>query len=141
MNKLFSPDARLFGLPIWRKRLTDAEYIEHVRKQLRLYRWVRVLYGLIGIGTVIICIWIIRVILDMIVQVGVAPAQQPILLGAVSIAIFVGFNVGWMIYGAIHGSMMMIVDSRRDRLLVECWDLLHQLIAERDAAAGGLGPI
>ena len=30
---------------------------------------------------------------------------------------------------------MMLADSRRDRLLVERWDLLQQLIAERDGAA------
>lgn len=137
MNKLFSPDARMFGLLIWRKHLTDAEYIERVRKNLRMQRWLRIVCGVIGFGMVCLFALMIQWFVGFLWQWG---GQQPgpvvVFLGA----ILLGFNVGWMFMGFVHSAATMIVESRRDRMLVECWDLLHQLINQRDAAAGGLTP-
>jgi hypothetical protein len=132
VNNLFSPNARILGLPVWRKRLTDAEYIERVRKNLRVHRWLRIVYGVIGIGIVCILALAIQFFVDFLWQWGGQQAGPIVVfLGA----ILFGFNVGWMFMGFLHGAVMMIAESRHDRLLVECWDLLQQLIAERDAVA------
>lgn len=132
MKNLFSPNARILGLPIWRKRLTDAEYIERVRKNLRVYRWLRVLYGVVGIGVVCILAFVIQSLVDFLWQWGGQQAGPIVVFFG---AMLFGFNVGWMFTGFLHGAFLMIAESRRDRMLVECWDLLYQLIAERDAIA------
>lgn len=132
MNRFLSPDARLLGLSIWPKRLTDAEYIERIRKRQRLSRWGRILYGIFGVVATFICVWLVQKALDLIVQAGVAPGQRALVQGAFLLAAFVGFGFGWMIYGFLHSAINLIVESRRDRMLVECWDLLHHLMAERE---------
>jgi hypothetical protein len=138
MKGLFSPNARILGLPIWRKRLTDAEYIERVRKNLRMQRWLRVICGVIGIGVVCILALAIQFFVDFLWQWGGQQAGPIVVFLA---AMLFGFNVGWMFMGFLHGAIMMIVESRRDRMLVECWDLLQQLIAGRDTAASGVATV
>jgi len=131
VKNLFSPNARILGLPIWRRRLTDAEYVERARKNLRMYRWARVFYGVAGIGSLCILVFTIQFFVDFLWQWGGQQAGPIVVFVA---AIPFGFNVGWMFTGFLHGAIMLINESRRDRLLVESWDLLQQLIAERDAA-------
>ncbi|MEX2093821.1 MAG: hypothetical protein WD971_14140 [Pirellulales bacterium] len=135
MKELFSSDARILGLPIWRKRLTDAEYVERVRRNLRIYRWLRVLYGVAGIGVVCGLALIIQSLIGFLWEWGGQQAGPIVVFIG---AILFGFNVGWIFTGFVHGAFLMIFESRRDRMLVECWDLLQQLIAERDVVAGGL---
>jgi hypothetical protein len=127
MRRLLSRDARLFGLRIWPKRLSDAEYIEKTRKRLRMYRWVRVLCSVTGVGAVVLCILMVQVLFDLVIDAALAPAQQGILVGALAVSIFFGFSVGWMAYSAVHGFI--------------CWDLLHKLIAERDAHSGSASAV
>jgi hypothetical protein len=133
MKSQFSPNARILGLPVWRKQLTDAEYVERARKNLRMYRWARVFYGVAGIGSLCILVFAIQFFVDFLWQWG---GQQAGPIVVFLTAILFGFNVGWMFTGFLHGAIMMITDPRRDRLLVESWDLLQQLIAERDTIVG-----
>ena len=132
MRRLLSRDARFFGLRIWPKRLSDAEYIEKTRKRLRMYRWARVLCGVTGVLVVVLCIMMVQVLWELVIDAALAP-QQGILMGALALSVFFGFSVGWMAYTAVHGFLSLAIETRRDRLLVECWDLLHKLLAERDA--------
>lgn len=126
MNGLFSSNARFFGLQIWPSKLSDAQYIEKLRKRQRAYRWMRILYALIGIAAVALAIWMIQECLDIVADGGLPVGQQGGVQIALIIAIVIGFNVGSMIYGVLHGALALVVESRRDRMLVECWDLLQQ---------------
>jgi hypothetical protein len=83
----------------------------------------------------------VQVLFDLVIDAALAPAQQGILVGALAVSIFFGFSVGWMAYSAVHGFISLAIESRRDRLLVECWDLLHKLIAERDAHSGSASAV
>ncbi len=106
-----------------------------MRKNLRMQRWLRIVCGVIGFGMVCLFALMIQWFVGFLWQWGGQQAGPVVVfLGA----ILLGFNVGWMFMGFVHSAVTMIVESRRDRMLIECWVLLHQLIAERDTAAGGL---
>jgi hypothetical protein len=102
------------------------------------------MYGVLGVGFVCILVFAIQFLIGFLWQWG---GQQAAPIAVFLAAMLLGFNVGWMSVGFLHGAIMMIAESRRDRMIVECWDLLQQLAAERDAvidlatapAAGGCG--
>ena len=111
MNGFFSSEARLLGLQVWPSRLTDAEYIEKLRKRQRTYRRMRVLYALIGITVVALAIWMIQKCLEIVADGGLPVGQQAAVRFALILAVIFGFNVGWMIYGVVHEVMALECSS------------------------------
>lgn len=128
--RFFSPEARLFGLQVWPRRLSDAEYIERIRRQLKVARWFRYLTAVMGVGVIVMSIWAIQ----MFVKVLNGPlglGQQNFVNAAFGAAIIMGLSIGFWMGSMIHSVGVSFVGHRQERLLVECWDMLHKLIAER----------
>jgi hypothetical protein len=108
---------------LWRKRLTDEEYIERVRKQLRIGPWIR-FFCLIGAaGLAILLVKMTQVILNNLLNL--APAgQQNNMIGAFAAAASLGMVVGLFATQVIHHLAMSLSQFRTEQLLIECWDKL-----------------
>ena len=48
---------KFLGMPVWRKRLSDEEYVARVRKGLRVARWFRWLQAALGLGMTALAVW------------------------------------------------------------------------------------
>lgn len=133
MNNFFSADARLFGLRVWRKRLTDTEYVERIRKQLRVVRWLRYLWAVIGLTAIVMLIWGIQVIFNVLNNPAVPIGQRNPANVVFALATIFGVSFGFWFGNMLHSVAMAFLGLRQERLLVNCWDALNQLLAERDA--------
>ena len=129
MKNLLDPDARLFDLHLWRRRLSDAEYVEQVRKNLQRMRWGRYLLGVSGLGVIVVSCLAIQAFLDLLV--GFGAGQQQLIAGAIVAAVIVGLGIGFSLMSFIHSVATMVFLTRRDQLLVDCWDALDRLLTER----------
>jgi hypothetical protein len=131
----FSSDARLFGWRIWPTRPIDTEYVERIRRQLRAGRWLRYLSAVIGLGVIITSLWAIQIFFNFLKNFGAPVGQQNAVIVAFAAAAIVGVSFGFWIGSTLHTVAMSFFGGRQERLLVDCWDALNQLLVERDAAS------
>lgn len=130
----FSSDARLFGWRIWPTRPTDTEYVERIRKQLRAGRWLRYLWAVIGLTAIVMLIWGIQVIFKVLINPAVPIGQRNPANVVFALATIFGVSIGFSIGNMLHSVAMAFFGLHQERLLVNCWDALNQLLAERDVA-------
>lgn len=132
MKNLLDPDARLFGLLIWRKRLTDAEYVERIRKNLRRARWARYFSAAVAVGAALFVLWMIDTFMKMLANPPLPALQQNLVFGVFALAVFFGLVVGFYLVSVVETAMRAIVEDRTNQLLVDCWDALDRLLSERE---------
>lgn len=110
-------------MKLWRKRLTDEEYIERIRKQLRIGPWMRAIYLVIAAMFAVLIIKVTQSVLDVLLNL--APVgQQNNMMAAFAAAASIGLVVGLFANQLIHGLAMSLSQFRTEQLLVECWDKL-----------------
>jgi len=133
MPQIMDSETRLFGMRIWRRKLSDAEFVDNIRRSVRRAKWHRYFWGLIGIAVVFSVYWAIDQLIGMMAAnpPGAAPQVNPLFV--FGMAMFLGLMLGLWAGGVIHGSFTMLVEQRKDRLLVVCWDALQLLLAEHSA--------
>src|SRR5262245_56600467 len=90
---------RVFGLPLWRERLSDEEYVNSVRKGLRVIRWSRWLLAGVFIGVVAFCAYAVISIANSLTSLdGKDGPGRPLVYGIIGLAIlsggFMGFWIG-----------------------------------------------
>ena len=118
---------RFLGMPLWPKRLTDEEYVNRVRKGLRVVRWTRWLFAAIFIGGIAFLCWAVMSITDFLTSFsGKDGSERPLIYGVFALAILSGGLIGFWVghFGEI--AVNAFFGFRRDKLLVECWDALQQ---------------
>lgn len=129
---------RILGLPIRRKRLTDAEYIEHVRKNVShakaFGKWLVSSAAILGLG----CLWFLIYFTQSFVRCILA--SQPV--AGFSVGVSVGLILGILCIGlavqAAHLVQQAIRVWRVDRtseLLVKYHDLLVELSESKAVSA------
>jgi hypothetical protein len=111
---------------IWPKKLTDAEYLENIRKTLQLNTWLRFLYVAVAIGFALMAAKFIEIMIDMLLNF--APAGQAnnvlaVFAGAAGCGLVAGVFLTQVALAAIHS----LARYRSERLLIECWDRLLTL--------------
>lgn len=123
---------RIPHLQLWPYRPTDEQYIEQLRKRLRTSRWLRLFQASIGIALAALCIWAIDLSLNILTQPATPPSQQQLIYLIFGVAIILGLNLGLWISQTFISIAAALSDHRKDRMLVECWDTINALLAERD---------
>ncbi len=131
MKNLLDPDARLFGLRLWRKRLSDAEYVERIRKNLRRSRWARYFSAAAAVAMVLLALVMIDAFMKILANPPLPALQQNLVFGVFSLAVIVGLVVGFYLVSVVETAMRAIVEERTSRLLVDCWDALDRLLTEQ----------
>lgn len=131
--KFFTSDARLFGLQIWPRRLTDSEYVERLRKQLRAAGWLRYVLAASGLAVIIVAVLLIDSFVNLINNPAAPFAQRNAVNIVFATTVIFGAFIGLMLGSMMHRVLMLFVGFRQEKLLVDCWDALNQLLAERYA--------
>jgi hypothetical protein len=118
---------RAFGIPFWRERLSDEEYVNSVRKGLRVVRWLRWLFVGLFIAVIAFCSWAVISMADFLTRLGgkEGPDRQ-LVYGVIGLAALSGCCLGFWIGHLGEVAANAFFGFRRDRLLIECWDALHQ---------------
>jgi hypothetical protein len=130
---------RLFAIRTGRDKLTDAEYIEQVRKKLRVPRWLRYLFTAIGIAGIVVSGCAVAAFFKILGNFAAAAGVQPnLVFGTFFLSCLFGYLVGQWFHGAIHHIAQTWCEPRKDQLLVNCWDAMNHLLDEASAAAGPL---
>ncbi len=124
---------RIFGIPIWEKKLTDEQYIEKIRKGLRVHAWMRYFHATIGFVILVLCLFGIEMFLKSLTTPSVPPRQQNLVYGLFVLAAVLGLALGMMLTSAAQSLGAALFERRKDRMLVECWDALNTVLAERES--------
>jgi hypothetical protein len=118
---------RVLGIKLWPERLSDEEYVNRVRKGLRVIRWSRWLFAALFIGVVAFCLWAVINLADFLTSFGGKEGpERPLVYGVLSLALLFGGFMGFWIAHLGESVVNAFFGFRRDKLLVECWDALHQ---------------
>jgi len=123
----------LLGLTLWPEKISDEQYIERVRKGLRMMRRMR--YFIAALGLVLLCLVVSMIIMlmNMLKDFGYAepvvghhlhPPTQETIYATYYASILTGVFLGFMFYQALFHIGMAFTDHRKEKLLVECWDAL-----------------
>ena len=119
------------------RKLTDAEFAEKVRKQLRINRrwaWIGII---ISVTLVVLFVWVFILFIDFISSMG--NLAKPI--DPKSQAFYTGLTLG-CIFGLVltvilvkiflyfYKCVELLYGNRRDRLLIAYYDKLHPLDAK-----------
>ena len=110
------------------RTLSDEEYIEQIRKGIRVARWLRWMHGLSGLVSTILAIWLIQISLKFLFVPNLPQNQQNLVAAAFVLAVVLGFLVSGLLHKAADSFGSAIFEHRKDRLLVTCWDALHRLM-------------
>jgi hypothetical protein len=118
---------RVFGMPLWPERLSDEEYVDKVRKGLRVVRWSRWLFAAFFVGSIVFCFWAVTHVASSLTSFGGKEgAEKSLIYAALGIAILFGSFVGFLLGHIAEKTANAFFGFRRDKLLVECWDALHK---------------
>ena len=115
----------LFGIPLWRKRPTDEEYVARVRRGLRWQPWVRCAISLNAMGVLGVCVWGFIIFIGMVTGPLAPPAPPAAMYSVFALAVLLGMMLGFWFAGAVRLLGQALFEDRKDRLLVETWDALH----------------
>jgi ABC-type phosphate transport system permease subunit len=124
---------RVLGMALWREKLSDEQYIERIRKGLRMRHRLRYVAGVIQLCLLAMVVWLflftIRFLSDfnnlgwLTKNKTPSPEQEGVYFAYFG-AILMGFFVGFMFYKALFFIAETFLGFRRDKLLVDCWDAL-----------------
>ncbi len=118
---------RVFGVRLWPDRLSDEEYVNRVRKGLRLMWWSRWLFAGLFIGAIAFSLWAVMSIAGFLTSIGGKEGpERPLVYEVLGLAILSGGFIGFWIVHVGELAVNAFFAYRRDKLLVECWDALHQ---------------
>jgi hypothetical protein len=110
---------------LWPKQLSDEEYIERVRKLLRLGKWQRLLYLFLATGLAVLLIKTSQVVINDMINFAPAGQQKDVKL-ALAASISVGLMLGLFSSQVLHNLGMSLQRYRTEQLLVDCWDRLEK---------------
>ena len=127
---------RIFDIPLRNERLTDEQYIEKIRKGLRVHRWMRYFHAAIGFVILVLCLFGLELFLKSLTTPTVPPRQQNLAYGLFVLAAVLGLALGLMLTSAAQSLGVALFERRKDRMLVECWDALNALLGERESTLG-----
>jgi hypothetical protein len=122
---------RILGMPLWRENLSDEQYVERVRKGLRLSRRLRYIKALVGVGILAFVVWLGLLSLNLLTNLsnlapstghGAPSTQEQVIYEVYFGAAAMGFFAGLMFANAVIHIASALFDYRKDKLLVECWD-------------------
>ena len=124
---------RVFGMPLWPEKLSDEQYVERVRKGLRVISRMRYLTAAMGLILLGMVIWMIDMLLGMLKDFGnvepvvkhhLPPPSQEMIYATFYIAMLMGSFCGFLFNQALAHIGIAFADYRKERLLVECRDAL-----------------
>src|SRR5690606_27112223 len=120
------------GIRTGRDRPSDAEYIESIRKALRLSCRMRIFFALLTVGGFAFFLWAFLKMLEMLVlfgqRGGINPQQQNIAIGLYIVAVILGLFIGISMSNLLSHAAQLLFEDRKDRLLVKCWDAMFHLM-------------
>ncbi len=119
---------------MWRKRLTDEEYVEQLRKGLRVQRWLRYIHAAVGLLMIGLCLWAIPLFISILTTPGTPATRQSLIYMMFVLAGVLGLTVGFWFTQVAASIAAILFEHRKDKMLVECWDSLNELLAERDSS-------
>lgn len=112
-------------LPEWPKKISDEEYVERLRKNLRITKWMRYFCLFLGVFYLVGVIVVITLLAGILKHDDFGNEQQSLVYLTFILAIVFGVIIGhwidravWMVANAASG-------NRSERMLVKCWDALH----------------
>ena len=124
---------RVFGIPLWSEKLSDEQYIERIRKRVKMRRRLRYLQGVMAAAVLGMTIWLVLMFIQLLKNLNDAGTylkhghptsdQQPVYI-VFGIAIMFGFMFGFYFYKVIFFIVEAFSGLRQEQLLVECWDAL-----------------
>lgn len=124
---------RALGIPFWRERLSDEEYVNGVRKGLRVVRRSRWIFAGLFIGVIASCVWAVISTANFLTSLsGREGPDPPLVYGVIGLALLSGACLGFWIGHLGEVVANAFFGFRRDRLLIECWDALHQDTAREE---------
>jgi len=112
--------------PEWTRKLSDDEYIERIRKNVKATRWTRYFHGFMALFYVGIIIGGTVFLLKFLQNDAFNKQEQDLIYSAFVLAIIFGLLVSQWIAQAFLAAANAFSGQRKDRLLVECWDALHR---------------
>jgi len=124
---------RILGMTLWPENVSDEQYVERVRKGLRMMRRMRYFLAAIGLVTLGMVISMIYMLIDMLKDFGnlepvvgrhLPPPSQQLIYATFYIAILGGGFCGFLLYQALFHVGIAFADYRKEKLLVDCWDAL-----------------
>ena len=124
---------RVLGMSLWPKKLSDEQYVERVRKRVRMTTAKRFFYAIIGLGFFALIIWMVLMSIQLLGDISnwthdskhpASDAHQQMIYAAYSIAMMLGFMVGLYLSNTFLHIMQMVISIRQNKLLVEFWDAL-----------------
>lgn len=113
---------------MWRERVPDEEYIERLRRALAASRTRRFVIAFAAFLFVAVISWAIYLFVQILAATG--PHSPPQQLGAIAAfiaAIVLGCTVGTLLNGALLALAQSREEQRKNQLLVDCWDALHNM--------------
>ena len=118
----------------WSKPISDTEYIDRIRKALRLDRRLRCFCAIIALLTPLAAISCTFLVYNAFIEDDILSSGKPFTAWVFWTSVFLGFVSGFWIYQGVELVWSAFSSDRKSRLLVECWDKLHQ--AENDTNIG-----
>jgi hypothetical protein len=128
---------RFLGIRTGPDRPSDEEYIESVRKRLRSQRWLRYFQAVIGLLLMVGCIWAIPIMFRILMLSGPSAQQQNLIYMTFVLAGMFGFVIGLFLLKAMLHIGEALFERRKDQMLVESWDAMNILLAEREKERSG----
>jgi hypothetical protein len=118
---------RIFGLQVGKPRPTDEEYVEEIRKRLRVNRWRLRFHAILSLTTFVVGLWAIEVFRKFLSAPDLSFAQQ----NTIYILYVSALGFGWIVGSWMAVSMWnfgwSLRDRRTDQLLLETWDKMQAL--------------
>ena len=122
---------RVLGMSPWPEKLSDDQYIERIRKTVRMKRPWRYVQGAIAAGILVMTIWLLFMSIEFLsnlpvrISKGSHPvADQELVYSTFLLAGICGFVFGYFFYKAVFFIFEMFFGFRQAKLLVDCWDAL-----------------
>ncbi len=117
-----------------RKRLTDTEYVERLRKSFRQEPWLRRFNVVMGLALLVIAGYMIELFFGVLLRLA-GPAQQNAVAGWFAASVALGTVAGLTLSKALYLLMGSTIISRSDRLVVDLWDALDDHLREPDESS------
>lgn len=124
---------------MFRKPTTDAEFVEQLRKGLRMERWTRRLHAVVGLSMLMLCLLMIEQFVQLLLNIG-GPAQQNAALGLFGASVALGLIAGFWLSKAVQSIVRPLFSQRSERMLVDLWDAMADHLKECPAARSGHSP-
>ena len=122
-----------FSFKLRREPMTDEQYIERVRKGLQRSTQQRWWYLLVALFAIVAIMWFGNTMVYKLIQSTTPSHQRSVVYAVFAFAALGGLVISMWLSLLIQAVVLMFTEYRKDRLLIECWDALNQLLAERES--------